>query len=189
MRMEWGSGALALACLAVGMLHLVRLAVLRRDVAGEASHAAMGLGMAAMASPFGNPVPEPGWTAVFVLSAAWFGALALRTRCVGGETVHHVVGSGAMLFMLAAGHSGEHAGHGGGIEDPLGLVPVTAIALAGYFTWHALRCADRHRSPPVAAGGPVAVRAPALSLRTPQAAAVAHLVAAAAMAFMLLTVL
>jgi Domain of unknown function (DUF5134) len=188
--MEWGSAALALACLAAAGLHLVRLAVHRRDRTGEAAHAAMALGMAAMASPLGDPVPEPVWTGVYVLIALWFTALVLRTRSTGGDAVHHVVGSGAMLFMLAADHSAGHPAHGHPVS---GLVPVTAMALTGYFAWHALRCADRCRRAPDPAPcaadpspGALALRVPALSLRTPQAGAAGHLVAAVAMSAMLL---
>jgi hypothetical protein len=201
---------LAVACLAVGVLHLVRLAVVRRDVVGEASHVAMALGMAAMASPFGNPVPEPVWTMVFVLIAAWFALLVVRSGGFGGERGHHVVGSVAMLFMLAVEHGsassvgGHMAGMGGVPHGPAAVVvlaPVAAIALAGYFGWHTLRCADRcrrtpcsehtpalaiGRAAPDAAVAAVALR-PAWSLRTPQTAAAGHLVLAVSMAAMLLT--
>jgi hypothetical protein len=191
--MTWGTGALAVACLAAGVLHLVRLVVVRRDVAGEVSHAAMALGMAAMASPLGDPVPQPVWTAVYVLVAGWFAVLVLHTRAVGGDAVHHVVGSGAMLFMLGVDHSaghGVHAGHGGGPVS--GLVPLVAMALTGYFAWHALRCADRCRDEPAPcaehpggdSGGEAAVRT--LSLHAPRVGAVGHLVAAVAMSAMLL---
>ncbi|OLT21619.1 hypothetical protein BJF78_08475 [Pseudonocardia sp. CNS-139] len=182
--MEWGSGALAVACLAAAVLHVVRLVVVRRDRAAEASHAAMALGMAAMASPLGDPVPEPVWTSVFVLVAAWFAASVLRTRTVDGESVHHVVGSGAMLFMLAA----DHGAHGG--PTPA-FVPITAMALTGYFAWHALRCVDRCRHHPAhpahCAEQPAGDGAVALSIRTPQAGAAGHLVGAVAMSAMLLT--
>jgi hypothetical protein len=162
---------------------------LRRDVGGEMSHAAMAFGMAAMASPFGDPVPEPVWTAVYVLVAAWFAVLVLRTRSTGGDAVHHVVGSGAMLFMLAADHSTGHGMSGGGAV--LGLVPVTAMALTGYFAWHALRCADRCRGGPEprsceAKAATLTLRSPVLSACTPQAGAAGHLVAAVAMSAMLL---
>jgi hypothetical protein len=208
--MAWLSGALAVACVAVGLLHLLRLVVLRRDVVGEATHAAMAVGMAAMSSPLGDPVPELVWATVFVLCGAWFAALAVRARSVRGDAGHHVVGTGAMLFMLLSGHShapgtggSEHAGHlghGGGPEGALGIGSVAAIVLAGYFAWHVLRCSDRLRScalahapnPAASAvagpapGGAVALRTPALSVRAPQTAAVAHLVMGAAMTVMLL---
>jgi hypothetical protein len=197
--MAWFGGTLALTCVLVGALHLLRLVVLRRDMVGEASHAAMGLGMAAMFSPLGDPVPRPVWAGVFALCAAWFAVLALRAG--GPDARHHVVGSAAMLFMLLGGthvHAvaggGEHAGHGAAAAGGLGVAPVAAIVLAGYFAWHALRCIDRMRpgvlpavpAAEVAANVTVALRAPALSLRAPQTAAVAHLVMAVAMAAMLL---
>ena len=187
--MEWGSGALAVVCLAVGLLHLVRLAVVRRDILGEASHVAMALGMAAMASPLGNPVPGPIWTAVFAVIAAWFGALVLRSGGFGGEPGHHVIGSAAMLFMLAADHTAGHGAHGASATR--GIVPVAALALAGYFGWHVLRCADRCRTaaPLVVGGPPAGSVAPVFSLRAPQTAAAGHLVLAASMTAMLLGML
>jgi hypothetical protein len=179
--MGWVSGGLAVVCLGVGLLHLFRMAVLRQDVAGELSHAAMGLGMAAMFSPLGNPLPGPVWTAVFVLGVVWFGGAVVRSRRFGGDAGHHVVGSGAMLLMLAAGHSA----HGRGAAGTLGLASVVALALTGYFAWHSLRCADGCRRPEPAPGaGAVAVRTRALE--APQLAAGAQLVTAAAMSVMLL---
>jgi hypothetical protein len=207
--MVWGSGVLAMACLAVGVLHLVRLAVVRRDVVGEVSHVAMALGMAAVASPFGNPVPEPVWTMVFVVIASWFALLVVRSRGFGGERGHHVVGSVAMLFMLAVEHgsassAGGHTADTGGASHGSGSVVVfasaVAIALAGYFSWHTLRCADRCRRTDCAEQPPsdtignatpdasVAVRQ-GWSLRTPQTAAAGHLVLAVSMAAMLMGML
>jgi hypothetical protein len=182
--MGWVSGGLAVVCFGVGLLHLFRMVVRRQDVDGELSHAAMGFGMAAMFSPLGNPVPVPVWTVVFVLGLAWFGAAVLRGwtlggRTFGGDAGHHVVGSGAMLLMLAAGHSA----HGRGAAGTLGLASVAALALTGYFAWHALRCADGCRRPEPAAGA-LAVRT--RTLEAPHVAAAAQLVTAAAMAVMLL---
>ncbi|TWF78671.1 uncharacterized protein DUF5134 [Pseudonocardia hierapolitana] len=177
--MDWVSGGLAAACLGTGLLHVLRVALRRRDVAAELSHAAMGLGMAAMLSPLGNPVPGPVWTVVFVLGVVWFGGAVLRSRTFGGDAGHHVVGSGAMLLMLAAGHSA----HGRGVAGTLGLASVLALALTGYFAWHALRCADGcRRAEP--APGVVATRT--RTLVAPQLAAGAQLVTAATMSVMLL---
>lgn len=196
--MGWVSGGLAVACLVVGLLHLVRLAVRRRDTAVELSHAAMGLGMAAMFSPLGDPLPRPLWTAVFVLCAAWFTAAVLRSGSLAGEGPHHVVGSGAMLFMLAAGHAAPadggpahagHAAHGAGAAATLGLASVAALVLTAYFAWHALQCVERCRRPGPAdataprAGGAVVL---AWSPSAPRIAAGAHLVMSVAMAVMLL---
>jgi Domain of unknown function (DUF5134) len=175
----WLTATFAVGCLAVGLLHLLRAAVRRLDVAGELSHAAMGLGMAAMFSPLGNPVPGPVWTVVFGLGVAWFGGVLVRSRTFGGDAGHHVVGSGAMLLMLAAGHSA----HGRGAAGTLGVVSVAALALTGYFAWHALRCADGCRRPE-AADGTVVVRTGVLV--APRLAAGAQLLTAAMMSVMLL---
>jgi hypothetical protein len=177
--MGWVSGGLAVLCLAIGLLHMVRMVVLRQDVAGELSHAAMALGMAAMFSPLGNPVSGPVWTVVFALAIVWFGGALVRSRTFGGDAGHHVVGSGAMLLMLAAGHSAN--GHGA--AGTLGIASVVALGLTGYFGWHALRCADGCRRPEPAAGA-VVVRT--RTLEAPHIAAAAQLVTAAAMAVMLL---
>lgn len=165
------AGLLVLACLAVGAFHLTRLGLLRTDPVGEFSHAAMGAGMAAMFSPLGDPVPAPVWIAVFVLCGAGAAAAVLRGRH-RAHAVHHVIGSGAMLFMLLGGH-----GRGGA------LASVAAIALAGYFGWHVLRCADRLRELPTPEPGSVRVRIG--TLRDARVAAAAHVVMAAAMAVML----
>jgi hypothetical protein len=191
---------LSVICLGLAGLHLLRLAVRRRDVAGELSHTAMALGMAAMFAPLVDPVPQPVWVTVFVVCAAWFAALALRARTLGGDAPHHVVSGATMLFMLAAGHGAQaadgsahagHVAHGGGAADTLGLTSVAAIVLTAYFVWHALRCADRCRpvDVPDAADAPasaVALRTSVLSLHSPRVAAGAHMVMAAVMASMLL---
>lgn len=152
--MFWTSALFAVACLAVAVLHLLRLAVLRADLPGEAAHAAMGLGMAAMFSPVDTPVPNAVWYLVFVGSGAWFGARALREGSLVGDAGHHVIGSVAMLVMLSAEHShtpadggAEHAGHAahGGAVSGFGWTTVVSILLAGYFIWHVLRCTDRWR--------------------------------------------
>jgi hypothetical protein len=190
------AGVLAVACLAVGAFHVLRL---RLDPASEASHAAMGVGMAAMFSPVGDPVPAPVWAGVFTLCGAWFAADALRSPAGRrrDDAVHHVIGSGAMLFMLLGAHGGGvagtgaahagHVGHGGGPDGGFGLSSILALVLAGYFAWHVLRCADRLRAADrdrEPAGGSVAVRTDVL--RDVRAVALAHVVMAAAMAVMLL---
>jgi Domain of unknown function (DUF5134) len=192
--MGWLSSGLAIVCLVVGVLHLVRLVVRRREVAGECSHAAMGLGMATMLSPSDDLVPSPVWPVVYALCAAWFAAVwcyrtLLRSGTLGGDAAHHVIASGAMLFMLATPTA--HGAHGAGGAGPLGLVSLVAIVLTGYFAWHVLRCADRCRWPEPAVSGAsvVALRAPVRAIETPQLAAAAHLVMAVAMAVMLLGML
>ena len=162
--MAWLHGVLAALSLAVGLLHLLRLATRRRQVALQASYAAMGLGMAAMYSPVGDPVPAPVWVALFLLGAGWFGGLVVRDRspgALGGEALHLVVGSAAMLFMLGAdrqagGTAGGHPAHVVGAPGMAGIASAVAIVLAAYFVLHVLRCADRLRAARLAtpAAGP-----------------------------------
>lgn len=140
--MEWVHVVLALGCLGCGLLHLARLVLLRGDRLGEASHAAMGFGMAAMFSPLGDPMPAGVWIAVFVVTGIWFTGLALRSGLGTRDAGYHVVGAGAMLFMLLAGTRDAAGGHGHG-GSGLGVVTVAGLLLAGFFAWHGLRCGDR----------------------------------------------
>ena len=185
-----------------------------RPAAGELAHAAMASGMAAMFSPALDPLPPGAWTVVFGLSAAWFTAAALRDGPAADDAAHHVVCGLAMLFMLVLGpHGGQavsagpagHTGHAATVAGvPIGVSGVS-ILLAGYFAWHGMRCGDRWASAahrvgprvPAAVGGPpvvagcagsdrVAAGARLGALRTARVAAVAHLLAAASMAVMLL---
>lgn len=225
--MAWFNALLACVSLGLGLLHLVRLATARRDgrpVAGEAAHAVMGFGMAAMFSPAGDPLPAPAWIAAFGVSAAWFAALALRTGPTTDDAGHHVACAVAMLFMLSLGLEGTAASGSGHVHHAAvgagAWTSVVAIVFAGYFAWHVMRCGDRFAAArrarlalgePVPAGGPVDtspvdIAAPVAdsagcghggavhegrlaALRAPQAAAVAHLVMAGAMAVMLLGML
>jgi Domain of unknown function (DUF5134) len=199
---SWVSGGLALVCLAVTLLHVARLVLHARAFGddpggpvGEVSHAAMALGMAAMFSPLGDPLPGPVWAVLFVLCGGWFAAVAVRTRSIGGDAAHHVVGSAAMLFMLLTHHNdadmeampGMHHAAGGG----LGPVPLVAIVLAGYFGWHALRCSDalRVEGPVEPEGSRGAVVQRVGVLRSAQTVAVAHVVMAVAMTVMLLAMI
>ena len=207
--MVWLDGALCGLCLAIGGLHLVRAVRGRGDRLLEAAFAVMALGMAGMFSPVGDPVPGPVWATLFVLTATWFGALLLRERdegAVGGDALHLVVGSAAMLFMLGAGHqggmadasSGGHIAHGGGAPGVVGAASAVALVLAAYFVLHTLRCADRVRAvrggvavavnasvTATATATATAVRAPAADPCTTPASALAHLAMTTAMAYML----
>jgi Domain of unknown function (DUF5134) len=210
------AAVLAVVCLALAAFHVLRLVVERADPIDEASHAAMGLGMAAMFSPVGAPVPTAVWVGVFLISRSWFAAVALRSAPGPdrAQAIHHVVGSAAMLFMLVGNHAGfgepgaEHAGHighGGGPEGDLGLPSVAAIVLAGYFAWRAVTCGGGREAVPTSgvsapATGSGSVPAPAVArtavIGAPQtrsrplldgaAAGWAHAVMAGAMSFMLL---
>lgn len=68
------------AFLAVAGYCVARLAAAPRAPAGypgrhravDIAHVLMGIGMAAMASPVGGPLPMAGWQAIFLIMAAWF---------------------------------------------------------------------------------------------------------------------
>lgn len=197
------AAVLALACLVVAAFHVLRLLQLSRgDAAGEATHTAMALGMAAMLSPLGDPVPAAVWIGVFILCGAWFAAAALRSE--GGparaDAVHQVLGSGAMLFMLLAHDPGGaeagglHAGHlvhDGGSNGAHGLSSIIAIVLAGYFAWRVLQIVSHPirsaASAPAVVDGSVATRSRLRLLADPGAVAAAHAITAVAMTVMLLS--
>jgi hypothetical protein len=134
-----------LLCLAVAAVHVLRLVAAPTDV-GEAAHALMGLGMAAMLSPVGDPVPTPVWVGAFACATLWFTASALREGTWVSPSVHHVVGGVATLVMLApssgppasgGAESGGHA-HAAGEGVGMGLSSLASVLLAGYFVWRAV---------------------------------------------------
>ncbi|MFE7776835.1 DUF5134 domain-containing protein [Streptomyces sp. NPDC057445] len=153
----------------------------RRTAGGEA---VMGFGMAAMALP-AAVVPPPRWAwpvyaAVFAaagLRALW----AARGAPVSAHHLHHVVGSGAMVYMavtMAPGASAAHAGH----AAAGGVPPLTGVLLV-YFVVFVLRSGAR--LVPVAApagGGDVAWGA------RPELALACRVSMGVAMVAMLLTV-
>lgn len=183
--MTWFSLVCAVISLALGVVHLIRLVAARRgglSPMSEAAHAAMGVGMAAMFSPFGDPLPAPVWPAVFGVIVVWFGVAAFRSGWLTNDAGHHVVGGAAMLFMIFMGMAG-HSGHstsdasmpGMDMSGPAGThgawTSVLALCFAGYFAWHVMRCGDRFLAGarartagpvPVPAGveGPVAATGP-----------------------------
>ncbi|MGH3886388.1 MAG: DUF5134 domain-containing protein, partial [Pseudonocardiaceae bacterium] len=134
----------------------------RWDGGYELSHLGMALGMVAMFSPLGDPVPRLAWLAVFGVAAAWFAACLLHAGTPTADhpntladsgAHHHLVANLAMLFMVAGGHSRHgadgaaggpvgpgHEGHSaaaggtGWIEGPIGTVLI--VVLAGYFAVH-----------------------------------------------------
>ena len=82
----------------------------------DTAHVLMAVGMAAMASPVGGPLPVAGWQAIFLLMTGWFvGSWWLERGVVAppggwhGGGLHHAAAGAAMLYMLSAGsHSMEH---------------------------------------------------------------------------------
>jgi len=144
--MAWIDGPLGLASLLAGMYHIALLAGGRAQFAPAASHAAMGIGMAAMFVPAADPLPGLVWIAVFLGIAGWFGVAGLRAGTFLGEAGHHAVGAVAMLYMLLQGHSlgavgaaasgaveSEHAHHAGGAAAPPLLMTAIALAFVAWF--------------------------------------------------------
>ncbi|MGW0081057.1 DUF5134 domain-containing protein [Streptomyces sp. NPDC003393] len=123
-------------CAATGAYCLLRmrspLEEQRRAAGGEAL---MGFGMAAMAVPAAVFTP-PAWA--WPGYAAVFGAAALRalwSARTSPHHLHHLVGTGAMVYMsvvMAVAPESHHHGHGGS-----GVPPLTG-ALLLYFAGYVL---------------------------------------------------
>lgn len=149
--LRWASTA---AFLAVAGYCVVRLVAAHRAPAGypgchravDMAHVLMGIGMAAMASPVGGPLPMAGWQTIFLVMTAWFVGSWWRQRRRGtvpvpggwhGSGLHHAVAGLAMLYMLTAmPHHGQHDGAApwmSGHIAPGMALPLVGWALVGYF--------------------------------------------------------
>jgi hypothetical protein len=182
----------AVACLASGLACLV-LAVARvGGVASQVVHGIMGLAMAGMLSPWGDPVPAGAGAAAFAVSGGWFASVALRQGPHRADARHLTIASAAMVVMYLAGShdgpdvpaGGGHGAHGvaaGGLSSV--LVVGLSLMLAGYFVWHAWTCTEHARQPHAPASS-VAVS----TRHVTRAAPVAHGVMSALMAAMFLGV-
>jgi Domain of unknown function (DUF5134) len=126
---SWLAGLLAAVMIATAAYCAVRLAVAwrrRRPTAHDvdAVHVLMGVAMAGMLVPRLNPFGDAGWKVIFGGAAAWFAMRAVRqylgprsewpragrpragmprTGSRGHQVhyLHHLLASGAMLYMLA----------------------------------------------------------------------------------------
>ena len=136
----------------LALFFVARLLVFRRDSSGgggstdrgaDASHGLMSLGMAAMFWPWGNPVPALYWQVLFSVVAAWFAVHLLR-RAGRPTTIpqpdpdratdlHHVLGSLAMIYMLAGVPAGHHMNHGMGMAGSGIVLPGLAWGFVAYF--------------------------------------------------------
>lgn len=133
----------------------------------DLAHVLMAVGMAAMTSPVGGPLPMAAWQTVFLVMAVWFAGAWWRGRGTRtwsgwhGSELHHALAAAAMLYMLTAMSHPGHAGApwlAGGVGGGLAF-PVVGWALAGYFLALAVVLV-RWRAPAGPAGLPVLLTAP-----------------------------
>ncbi|GAA5112317.1 DUF5134 domain-containing protein [Haloechinothrix salitolerans] len=127
---------------------VLRVHVRRED---EAAEVLMSLGMLAMLLPTGWPIPRSGWLALFALAAVVLAVAWVRGRretacCVPSQCGHHLLGSVAMLLMLAA-MAGHSAGHGHGVQSAPGnpVLIVAAGVVVAYFAIDVGVCVVRGR--------------------------------------------
>jgi hypothetical protein len=173
----WMQAAGALALLAVAGHCAARLVQASRaaalpDAAGDAAGVLMALGMAAMLSPLGDPIPAVAGEVVFGLVAAGSLARALGTPEPGRRTAWagHVAGGAAMVLMFAMPAGAAWA-----------LVTWTLIAcLTSFAAWWALAAVRGVAAVPARGPSPAAVPAPPVT-------SLCHAVMAGAMASLLLT--
>ena len=195
--MAWTVLAAAL-CLGTGVTCVALAAAGVGDRAAQLTHAVMGVAMAGMFSPWGDPVP--GWigAVLFTVLGAWFVAAAVRRDRIGRAAHHLAISSVAMVLMYLLHHhpdgmsggvgSGAHAGHAmaGGGTSSLVVLPL-ALVLAGYFVWHTWTCVERSRAPvPTCSTGTPPADARTGARTTARLEPVAHGVMSALMAAMFL---
>jgi hypothetical protein len=180
----WFHWTSATAFLAVAGYGVARLVAAHRAPTGypgrhrvvDVAHVLMGVGMAAMASPVGGPLPPAGWQTIFLLLGAWFACSWWHERRTGppehdgmgwhGNGLHHAVAALAMLYMLAAM---PHAGHDSapwltGHLEPGVALPVIGWALVAYFIVSAIVLIARTDwRPPPRPPVPSILRAPRLT--------------------------
>ena len=210
---SWVAGPLALVMIGTAAYCVSRLAAAWRwrrpaeyDVDGV--HAFMGVAMAGMLVPRLNPLGAGGWEVIFGVAAAWFGGQAIREylrqrsgRHRAGHRVqhphylHHLLASGAMLYMLgyAAGAPGvpmagpAMAGMPGAAAGLPSLTLGLALALFAGVIW----AVDRLLARPAPAAGRVAGNpaAQAGTTMSPRLAACCEIVMGLTMGYMLITML
>lgn len=178
MRIEdWLRWAGTGAFLAVAGYCVLRLVAARRAPgayrgchrAVDVAHVLMGVGMAAMASPVGGPLPMAGWQTVFLIMTAWFVGSWWHERRTGaaagwhggwhGGGLHHAAAAVAMLYMLTAMPHGTHRSapwldgwSEGGMASGMAL-PALGWTLAGYSLGAAVLLLTRRPSRPAAPAG------------------------------------
>jgi hypothetical protein len=180
--LRWAGTA---AFLAVAGFCVARLVAAHRAPAGypgshramDTAHVLMGVGMAAMVSPVGGPLPMAGWQTIFLVMTCWFVGSWWRARRATpvpgdwhGGGLHHAVAAVAMLYMLTAMPAHHHdasspwlsMGTSGHLSDGAAL-PAVGWALAGYCAVSAVLLVARTDWRPVPARVPSILLAPRLT--------------------------
>ncbi|MDN5858212.1 MAG: DUF5134 domain-containing protein [Pseudonocardia sp.] len=199
----WSGVLLAAACALAGLYFVWQLATRRRAASSASVHAVMAAGMVAMFVPAADPLPAVVWAGVFLLVGVWYAAAAIRAGSLQGEPGHHMVGAGAMLFMLvghashhthaapvaSAAGGGQHAQHAAAAAAGAGgglAATAVALALAAWFIADIVRRLVDDRRPAVLAGTASAGVRVVAGQRTGIGSLAAHLVMSGAMTIMLL---
>jgi hypothetical protein len=173
----WLQAAGALVLLAVAghcAARLVHFQASRAATLPDAAGLLMALGMAAMLSPLGDPIPQVAGVVVFGLLAAGSVAGALGAPEPGRRTVWagHAVGGAAMVLTFAMPAGVAWA-----------LVTWTLIAcLVSFAAWWALTAVRGVAAAPAGGAASALVLAPPVT-------ALCHVVMASAMVYLLLTML
>ena len=175
--LAWASTAAFLAVAGYCVARLVAAARAPETYRGchravDVAHVLMAVGMAAMVSPVGGPLPMAAWQTVFLLMTAWFAGSWWRSRGTRawhggwhGNQLHHALASLAMLYMMSAMPPGAHGSHHPGtpwLDSAFGTgmaLPGLGWALAGYFFALTVVFA-RWRSPAAPNGLPALLTAP-----------------------------
>ncbi|MGH3981136.1 MAG: DUF5134 domain-containing protein [Pseudonocardiaceae bacterium] len=193
----------------LALFFAVRLLACRQDTSGagggidrgaDASHGVMSLGMAAMFWPWGNPVPALYWQVLFSVIAAWFAVRLLRRAAQSvaipqpgpdrAADLHHVLGSLAMVYMLAGIPGGHHMTHGMAMAGPGLALPVLAWAFVVYFLVFAVWLGARLVTPVnTVAGAAVLGDGPRGVAASPHLLGSSRIVMGIGMSYMLVTML
>src|SRR5690606_41862730 len=100
-----GLWTLLVAAMAAPSTDRLAQAVDRRRGVAETAVLLMGLGLLAMVSPLGWPVPLAGWRALFMVSEVGLAVAWWRSRRLTvdkGQCGHHAVMAVFMVYMLVA---------------------------------------------------------------------------------------
>jgi hypothetical protein len=174
----WLAGTFAVIMIATAAYCLTRLALSWRqrrptDRQVDAVHVLMGVAMAGMLVPRLRLVAPGGWEALFTAGAALFLWRTARTASSARQRagtvrqpahdLQHVLGCGAMVYMLAAMAGGAASGGAAaaamsGAAGRSALTLVLAVALFGCVVWNADRISSL--APVALLAGPAAASGP-----------------------------